>query len=80
MECIEFEAGQQADVVVMIQGDEPLILPETIAGTLDRFSYPTVEIANIMSSLRALESFIDQNNVKKTEKLMNVDPTLAPNI
>ena len=63
MECIEAETGKRADVVVMVQGDEPLILPETIAETLDHFSDPTVEIVNIMSRLRTYESFVDKNNV-----------------
>jgi 3-deoxy-manno-octulosonate cytidylyltransferase (CMP-KDO synthetase) len=71
MECIEAETGKQADVVVMVQGDEPLILPETIAETLDHFSEPTVEIVNIMSRLRTYESFVDKNNVKVVVKQNN---------
>ena len=61
---IEAATGERADVVVMVQGDEPLILPETIAETLGYFSDPTVEIVNIMSRLRTYEQFIDKNNVK----------------
>lgn len=64
MEHIEAADGEQVDVVVMVQGDEPLILPETIAETLDHFSDPTVEIVNIMSRLRTYEQFVDKNNVK----------------
>ncbi len=64
MEHIEAATGERADVVVMVQGDEPLILPETIAETLDHFSDPTVEIVNIMSRLRTYEQFVDKNNVK----------------
>ena len=64
MECIEVETGERADVVVMVQGDEPLILPETIAETLKHFNDPDVEIVNIMSRLRTYESFVDKNNVK----------------
>lgn len=64
MEHIEAATGERADVVVMVQGDEPLILPETIAETLDHFSDPTVEIVNIMSRLRTYEQFADRNNVK----------------
>jgi 3-deoxy-manno-octulosonate cytidylyltransferase (CMP-KDO synthetase) len=61
---IETATGEQPDVVVMVQGDEPLILPETISETLDHFGDPTVEIVNIMSRLRTYEQFIDKNNVK----------------
>ena len=71
MECVEVETGERADVVVMVQGDEPLILPETIAETLDHFSDPTVEIVNIMSRLRTYESFVDKNNVKVVVKQNN---------
>ena len=71
MERIEVETGKPADVVVMVQGDEPLILPETIAETLDHFSDPTVEIVNIMSRLRTYESFVDKNNVKVVVKQNN---------
>jgi 3-deoxy-manno-octulosonate cytidylyltransferase (CMP-KDO synthetase) len=71
MENIEAETGERADVVLMVQGDEPLILPETIAETLDHFSDPTVEIVNIMSRLRTYESFVDKNNVKVVVKQNN---------
>jgi len=64
MECIEASTGEQADVVVMVQGDEPLILPETIAETLGHFNAPAVEIVNIMSHLRTYDQFVDRNNVK----------------
>lgn len=64
MELIEAETDEQFDVVVMVQGDEPLILPETIAETLSHFSDPSIEIVNIMSRLRTYEQFADKNNVK----------------
>jgi 3-deoxy-manno-octulosonate cytidylyltransferase (CMP-KDO synthetase) len=64
MQHIVAATGQDVDVVVMVQGDEPLILPETIAQTLDHFDDPGVEIVNIMSRLRTYEQFIDKNNVK----------------
>ncbi len=61
---IEHETGEHVDVVVMVQGDEPLIAPEIIGATLEHFSDPTVDIVNVMSRLRTLEAFIDKNNVK----------------
>lgn len=64
MELIEAATGEKFDVVVMVQGDEPLILPETIAETLNHFNDPTVGIVNIMSRLRSYEQFVDKNNVK----------------
>lgn len=71
MELIEEETGEQCDVVVMVQGDEPLILPETIAETLYHFKDPDVEIVNIMSRIRTPEQFTDKNNVKVVVNLDN---------
>jgi 3-deoxy-manno-octulosonate cytidylyltransferase (CMP-KDO synthetase) len=64
MQRIEDTTGDRIDVVVMVQGDEPLILPDTIGQTLDHFGDPSVEIVNIMSRLRSYEQFADKNNVK----------------
>ena len=64
VEKIENITGEQVDIVVMVQGDEPLIPPETIAKTIDHFGDPEVDIVNIMSRLRNLEQFVDKNNVK----------------
>jgi 3-deoxy-manno-octulosonate cytidylyltransferase (CMP-KDO synthetase) len=64
MDHIEAATGEHIDVVVMVQGDEPLIRPETIAETLTHFSDPAVDIVNIMSRLRSYEEFTDRNTVK----------------
>jgi 3-deoxy-manno-octulosonate cytidylyltransferase (CMP-KDO synthetase) len=64
MQRIEAASGEPVDVVVMVQGDEPLISPETIGETLRHFRDPSVEIVNIMSRLRKREQFEDKNNVK----------------
>ncbi len=64
LEIIEKDSGEKVDVVVMVQGDEPLIAPEVIYDTLTHFADPAVHIVNIMSRLRTLEDFIDKNNVK----------------
>jgi 3-deoxy-manno-octulosonate cytidylyltransferase (CMP-KDO synthetase) len=64
LEIIEKKTGEVVDIVVMVQGDEPLITPETIAETLHYFSDPMVEIVNIMSPLSTFDAFINKNNVK----------------
>ena len=64
MDKIESETGERMDIIVMVQGDEPLILPESIGETLRHFDDPAVEIVNIMSRLRTREQFEDKNNVK----------------
>jgi 3-deoxy-manno-octulosonate cytidylyltransferase (CMP-KDO synthetase) len=61
---IEAETGERIDVVIMVQGDEPLIMPDTIGETLPHFNDPAVDIVNIMSRLRTREQFEDKNNVK----------------
>lgn len=64
LEIIERQTGELVDMVVMVQGDEPLIAPETIGETVRHFADPSVEIVNIMSRLRTLEAFVNKNNVK----------------
>lgn len=64
LECIEAESGEQIDIVVMVQGDEPLFPPEAISETINHFSDYNVEIVNIMSEFRTLVAFEDKNNVK----------------
>lgn len=64
MDHIEATTGERVDVVVMVQGDEPLIRPDAIGETLKHFSDPAVEIVNIMSRLRSYDDFADRNNVK----------------
>lgn len=64
VDTIERDTGEPIDVVVMVQADEPLIAPETIAATLAHFADPTVTIVNIMSRLRTHEACEDPNNVK----------------
>lgn len=71
MEIIESETNKEIDVVIMVQGDEPLILPETITETLKHFTDPNVEIVNIMSRLQTNEQFVDKNNVKVVVKNNN---------
>ena len=64
LEKIEQETGEKVDIVVMVQGDEPLILPETIREVTPEFKDKSVNIVNIMSRLTTEESFKDVNNVK----------------
>lgn len=64
LENLERQTGQRIDVVVMVQGDEPLIPPGAISETLKHFSDPAVDIVNIMSRIRTLDAFVDKNNVK----------------
>ena len=51
MQIIEDRIEEKIDIVVMVQGDEPLIKSETIAETLSHFEDPNVNIVNIMSRI-----------------------------
>jgi len=64
LEKVEQESGEIIDIVVMVQGDEPIIPPAAISETLNHFSDPDVHIVNIMSKFVTLEAFEDKNNVK----------------
>ncbi|VAW71382.1 3-deoxy-manno-octulosonate cytidylyltransferase [hydrothermal vent metagenome] len=64
LEKIEALTSEKIDVVVMVQGDEPLILPENIGDTIPHFQDQTVSIVNVMSILGSKEAFEDRNNVK----------------
>lgn len=56
--------GRRAEIVVMMQGDEPLITPDAISRVLAPFSDKSVEIVNVISPIRADADFIDKGNVK----------------
>ena len=64
LEKIEQEKDEKVDIVVMVQGDEPLVLPETIKQVVPEFKDKSASIVNIMSRLTTEESFKDANNVK----------------
>jgi len=71
LEIVENESGETVDIVVMVQGDEPLIAPEAIAESLNHFSEADIEIVNIMSRFRREEDFTDKNNVKVVVNCQN---------
>lgn len=53
------------DIVVMIQGDEPLIVPEMIDQLVNALADDTkADIANLMQKLDSLEEIENPNNVK----------------
>ncbi len=64
LEIIESNTDKKIDIVVMFQGDEPLISPEDVAKTINNFSDSSVKVVNIMSQFRSIEAFKDKNNVK----------------
>jgi len=58
------QTGQTADVVVNIQGDEPLIKPEQLHEVMALFQKPETEIATLVHKHHDLTEIVNPNNVK----------------
>ncbi len=62
---IEQELGYDLDVVVMVQGDEPMTTPSMITLALQPFYQDSsVNVVNLMKEMDAYEEFEDANEVK----------------
>lgn len=62
---IEKETGKKADIVVMVQGDEPMVDPEMIEQAVrPLLDDPSVNVVNLMAEMDTLEEFEDPNEVK----------------
>ena len=64
LEIVEEDLSEKVDVVVMVQGDEPIIAPTVVGETLLHFTDEKVKIVNIMSEITSKDVFFDKNNVK----------------
>jgi 3-deoxy-manno-octulosonate cytidylyltransferase (CMP-KDO synthetase) len=62
---IEAELGRKVDIVVMVQGDEPMVTPgmieESVAPMLDDSS---IQVVNLMAAMDTVAEFEDPNEVK----------------
>lgn len=62
---IEKETGKKVDIVVMIQGDEPMITPEMIsAAVTPLLNEPDLNITNLMEYMATVEEHEDPAEVK----------------
>lgn len=62
---IEEQTGQRIQVVVMIQGDEPMVTPQMIDASIQPLIYdPEVQVVNLMSPLLSVEEHDDKNEPK----------------
>ena len=62
---IEKETGEKVDIVVMLQGDEPMITPEMIqAAVQPLIDNKEIKISNLYSKINTVEEFEDPNEVK----------------
>ena len=62
---IEEELGVGIDIVVMVQGDEPLVTPSMISDSLAPFGTDSsVKVVNLMGEIDTVSAFEDPNEVK----------------
>jgi len=62
---VEEEMGEKVDIVVMVQGDEPMVTPEMINQSLSPFSQDSsINVVNLMAHMATVPEFEDPNEVK----------------
>ena len=62
---VESATGREVGIVVMVQGDEPMVTPEMIAAAIDpMLKDPSIQVVNLMAPMRTVEEFEDPNEVK----------------
>jgi len=62
---IEEQDGVQYDIVVMVQGDEPMTRPEMIAEAVKpMLDNSNILITNLLGNINTIEEFEDQNCIK----------------
>jgi 3-deoxy-manno-octulosonate cytidylyltransferase (CMP-KDO synthetase) len=62
---IEETTLQKVDIVVMIQGDEPMVTPEMISASIEPLiEDPSINITNLMASMNSIEEHKDPAEVK----------------
>ena len=65
MISIEKQTGVKTDIVVMIQGDEPMIEPKMITAAIKPLlDDQEIFVTNLMSKIRDIKEFNDPNEVK----------------
>ena len=62
---IEEIIGESIDIVVMVQGDEPMVTPEMISQSLAPFrENQSIKVVNLMARMKTIKEFEDPNEVK----------------
>jgi len=65
MLTIEDESGVQHDIIVLVQGDEPMLYPEMIDLTVQALEDdPDLFVVNGMAEIQTLKEFKDPNEIK----------------
>lgn len=62
---IEKDQGHKFDIVLMVQGDEPMVEPEMIAESIKpMIADPTIQVLNLMAKLNIDSELEDRNCIK----------------
>jgi 3-deoxy-manno-octulosonate cytidylyltransferase (CMP-KDO synthetase) len=62
---VESGTGRKVDIVVMVQGDEPMVTPEMIEAAVNPLlEEPSIQIVNLMARMKTVQDFEDPNEVK----------------
>jgi len=62
---IESERGRKVDIVVMVQGDEPMVTPKMVEQSVDpMLKDSSIQVVNLMARIKTVEAFEDPNEVK----------------
>lgn len=62
---IEQDTGRKVDVLVMVQGDEPLVTPEMISSAVrPMLEDSSIKVVNLMAEMGSVREFEDPNEVK----------------
>jgi len=70
--AVEKATRRKTDIVVMVQGDEPMVTPGMIDESLKPFQAdPAVKVVNLMAPLADVTEFEDPNEVKVVTDLKN---------
>ncbi len=65
MQKIEDSTKEKVDIVVMIQGDEPMLFPEMIdLAVKPMLKDDSISVVNLMSEIKSIEEYHDPNEVK----------------
>ena len=62
---IEEESNKKTDIVVMVQGDEPMVTPDMIEQSITpMLKDSSINVVNLMARMKTVEEFEDPNEVK----------------
>ena len=69
---VESATGGKVDIVVMVQGDEPMVTPEMIKAAINpMLEDPSINVVNLMARIKTVGEFEDPNEVKVVVDLKN---------